>query len=113
MDCMQFDFLVEGPCGQDVVITSIPHEEEDNAFRRLKKPGHCDIEGNERADNLAKTGAKLGPKDPESTPTPAGLERRARDESSTTSPTNGTSTKPSYPADFWPQRSNTGQADAP
>lgn len=46
---------------------------------RLKwSPGHCDIPGNEKADALAKIGAKNGQPDPEAYPTAYGIKSIAR-----------------------------------
>ncbi|KAK8096411.1 uncharacterized protein PG998_014279 [Apiospora kogelbergensis] len=41
-------------------------------------PGHKEIQGNEMADELAKSGALHGPKDPDSRPTAAGLKSLAK-----------------------------------
>ena len=41
-------------------------------------PGHTDIEGNEKADQLAKAGAKEEPEEPESRLTTAGRKMEAK-----------------------------------
>ncbi|KAK6858788.1 hypothetical protein PG995_005352 [Apiospora arundinis] len=55
------------------------HELMDRHNMSIKwSPGHKEIQGNEMADELAKSGALHGPKDPDSRPTAAGLKSWAK-----------------------------------